>query len=331
MAIFLDQVAHSIFPVLFLVSITPFVGLSYGQGTQVGFYSSSCPRVESIVQSTVSSHFNANPAIAAGLLRMHFHDCFVRGCDASILIAGSNTERTAPQNSLLQGFNVIDDAKTQLEAACPGVVSCADILALATRDSVVLAGGASWAVPTGRRDGRISVASEASNLPGFRDSIAVQIQKFQDKRLNIQDLVTLVGGHTIGTSACRFFRDRLYNFNSTGGPDPTIDPTFLPTLRSLCPENGDASRRVGMDNGSENRFDSSFFANLRDGRGVLETDQKLWSDESTRPTVQSYLGIRGLAGLSFSVEFGRAMVKMGNIEVMTGANGEIRSVCSAIN
>lgn len=225
------------------------------------------------------------------------------------------------------------------------------------------AGGASWAVPTGRRDGRISVASEASNLPGFRDSIAVQIQKFQDKRLNIQDLVTLVGnklinptnlltskmhadiitnikltsnileigGHTIGTSACQFFRDRLYNFNSTGSPDPTIDPTFLPTLQSLCPQNGDASRRVGLDNGSENQFDSSFFANLRDGRGVLETDQKLWSDESTRPTVQSYLGIRGLAGLSFSVEFGRAMVKMGNIEVMTGTNGEIRSVCSAIN
>lgn len=139
MAIFLDQaVPHSIFPVLFLVLITPFVGLSFGQDTQVGFYSSSCPRVESIVQSTVSSHFNANPAIAPGLLRMHFHDCFVRGCDASILIAGSNTERTAPQNSLLRGFDVIDDAKTQLEAACPGVVSCADVLALATRDSVVL-------------------------------------------------------------------------------------------------------------------------------------------------------------------------------------------------
>ncbi|XP_073312428.1 peroxidase N1-like [Primulina huaijiensis] len=223
--------------------------------------------------------------------------------------------------------------KTKLEAACSGdtVVSCADILALATRDSVVLAGGASWAVPTERRDGRISAASEASNLPGFRDSIAVQIQKFQDKRLDTQDLVTLVGAHTIGTSACRFFRNRLYNFNSTGSPDQTIDPTFLPTLKSLCPKNGDASRRVGLDNGSENQFDCSFFTNLWDGRGVLETDQKLWSDDSTRPIVQSYLGIRGLAGLSFSMEFGRAMVKMSNIEVMTGTNGEIRTVCSAMN
>lgn len=54
-------------------------------------------------------------------------------------------------------------------------------------------GGPSWAVPAGRRDGRVSLASETSNLPGFTDSIDVQKQKFLDKNLNTQDLVTLVG------------------------------------------------------------------------------------------------------------------------------------------
>ncbi|MBA0579842.1 hypothetical protein Gohar_016241, partial [Gossypium harknessii] len=121
------------------VTLLSMPATGFGQGTtRVGFYSKTCPRAESIVKSTVESHFRSNPAIAPGLLRMHFHDCFVNGCDGSVLIDGPNTERKAVQNSLLRGFDVIDEAKAKLEAACPGVVSCADILALAARDSVVL-------------------------------------------------------------------------------------------------------------------------------------------------------------------------------------------------
>ncbi|PIA56022.1 hypothetical protein AQUCO_00700386v1 [Aquilegia coerulea] len=303
----------------------------HGQGTSVGFYKRTCPQVESIVSKTVQSHFSSDPSIAPGLLRMHFHDCFVQGCDASILIDGRNTEKTAGPNLLLRGYDVIDDAKKQLEAACPGVVSCADILALAARDSVVATRGASWQVPTGRRDGRVSLDSDTSNLPGFTDSIDVQKQKFSAKGLDTKDLVALVGAHTIGTSACQFFRYRLNNFTTTG-PDSTIDPSFLPRLQALCPPNGDGSRRVSLDTDSQNRFDTSFFTNLRNGRGILESDQKLWTDTSTQPFVQRFEGpIRGLLGLRFDFEFGKSMVKMSNIEVKTGTQGEIRSVCSAIN
>ncbi|KAH9769001.1 peroxidase 25 [Citrus sinensis] len=302
-------------------------------GTRVGFYSRSCPRAESIVKSTVQAHFRSDPTVAPGLLRMHFHDCFVHGCDASILINGPNTEKTAPPNRLLRGYDVIDDAKSQIEAACPGIVSCADILALAARDSVVVTRGISWQVPTGRRDGRISLASDTANLPGFTESVEAQKQKFLDKGLNTQDLVTLVGAHTIGTTACQIFKYRLYNFTTTTatGADPTIDATFIPQLRALCPENGDGARRVALDTGSPNRFDTSFFSNLRNGRGVLESDQKLWSDASTKAVVQRFLGVRGLLGLTFNVEFGRSMVKMSNIGVKTGTDGEIRKICSAIN
>ena len=59
-----------------------------------------------------------------------------QGCDASVLLDGG--EKTAPANTnSLRGFEVIDSIKTQLESSCPGVVSCADILSVAARDSVV--------------------------------------------------------------------------------------------------------------------------------------------------------------------------------------------------
>ncbi|KAL0677551.1 hypothetical protein Bca4012_005532 [Brassica carinata] len=257
---------------------------------------------------------------------MHFHDCFVQGCDGSILITGTNTERTAVPNLNLRGFEVIDNAKTQLEAACPGVVSCADILALAARDSVVLTRGTSWPVPTGRRDGRVSLASNANNLPGPGDSVAVQQQKFSALGLSTRELVVLVGGHTIGTAGCATFRNRL--FNSTTGPaDPTIDPTFLAQLQTQCPQNGDASVRVDLDTGSATTFDTSYFNNLSRGRGVLQSDQVLWTDPATRPIVQQLMSPRS----TFNADFARAMVRMSNIGVLTAASGEIRRVCSAVN
>lgn len=42
------------------------------------YYSTSCPKAESIVRSTVESHFDSDPTISPGLLRLHFHDCFVQ-------------------------------------------------------------------------------------------------------------------------------------------------------------------------------------------------------------------------------------------------------------
>jgi peroxidase len=60
----------------------------------------------------------------------------MKGCDASILLDGPDTEKTAVQNSGIFGYDFIDDVKAALERVCPGVVSCADIIIAATRDAV---------------------------------------------------------------------------------------------------------------------------------------------------------------------------------------------------
>lgn len=100
----------------------------------------------------------------------------------------------------------------------------------------------------------------------------------------------------------------------------------------MCPKNGDPSRRVALDKGSQMDFDVSFFKNLKDGNGILESDQRLLGDSNMRRIIENYAGnIKGLFGVRFNLDFPKAMIKMSTIEVKTGSQGEIRKVCSKFN
>lgn len=118
----------------------------------------------------------------------------MQGCDASVLLAGAGTERTALTNAGLDGSESIDAIKAAVEEACPNTVSCADILAYASRDTVVLTGGSSWKVYGGRRDGNVSLAVEVDqNLPPSTAKAAELISIFAKKGLTPQQMVDLSG------------------------------------------------------------------------------------------------------------------------------------------
>ncbi|VAI91219.1 unnamed protein product [Triticum turgidum subsp. durum] len=108
----------------------------------VDYYDCTCPDAYKIVQGVLMEAHQSDPRIFASLIRLHFHDCFVQGCDGSLLLDtfdGMESEKDArPNNGSARGFEVVDAAKAALEDACPGVVSCADILAIAAEISVEL-------------------------------------------------------------------------------------------------------------------------------------------------------------------------------------------------
>ncbi|KAF3432726.1 hypothetical protein FNV43_RR23828 [Rhamnella rubrinervis] len=299
---------------------------------QVGFYGTSCSFAELIIKDEVRKGFIRDRGVAAGLVRMHFHDCFVRGCDASVLIDStvSNTaEKDSPPNKSLRGFEVIDNAKARLEAVCKSVVSCADILAFAARDSIEITGGLGYDVPSGRRDGTVSLASEAlTNLPGPAFSADQLTQFFANKGLTQEEMVTLSGAHTIGQSHCSAFSHRLYNFNGTSSQDPSLDPAYAQRLKAQCPQGGtDSDVTVPMNPDSPAILDVKYYSDVLDNRGLFTSDHALLSTPATANLVQQYSRNPFL----WRSNFAAAMVKMGQIQVLTGTDGEIRANCRLIN
>jgi len=67
---------------LSLIAFSPFCLCSkaYGSGGYLfpQFYDQSCPKAQEIVQSIVAKAFEHDPRMPASLLRLHFHDCFVK-------------------------------------------------------------------------------------------------------------------------------------------------------------------------------------------------------------------------------------------------------------
>ncbi|GAB4835657.1 hypothetical protein Ancab_000566 [Ancistrocladus abbreviatus] len=256
------------------------------------------------------------------------------GCDGSVLLdstPGNPSEKENIANAnRLRGFEVIDEAKAEIEATCPQTVACADILAFAARDSACRLGGIYYAVPAGRRDGRVSRKDEPThnNIPSPLFNLRQLTDNFARKGLSIDDMVTLSGAHSIGVSHCSAFSNRLYSFSTTNPQDPSLDQAFASNLKSQCPSRtNNPNPTVPLDFITPNRLDNKYYQNLQYGRVLLTSDQSLMTSPSTIATVRKF----GREGGVWAERFAGAVVRMGLIDVLTGSDGEIRKNCRVIN
>ncbi|OWM84920.1 hypothetical protein CDL15_Pgr027707 [Punica granatum] len=259
--------------------------------------------------------------MAASLIRLHFHDCFVQGCDASILLKDGGEREAKPNNNSVRGYEVIDSAKSQVEKVCPGIVSCADILAVAARDASVAVGGPSWTVKLGRRDSTNGNRARTTDLPSPNSSLEILISHFHRKGLSVRDMVALSGAHTLGQAQCLTFRDRIYS-NGTN-----IDTGFASARKRSCPASGGDSNLAPLDLVTPNSFDNSYFKNLMHKKGLLPSDQVLFCGRSTHSIVSKCIK----NPTKFKSDFAAAMIRMGDIEPLTGSQGQIRKICSEAN
>lgn len=319
------------FPLLFLLLLS--IPLSESKLT-VDYYKQKCPEFDRIMRETVTSKQIASPTTAAGTLRLLFHDCMVEGCDASVLISSNRfnkAERDADINLSLAGdaFDLIVRAKTALELSCPGIVSCSDIVVLATRDLITMVGGPYYDVRLGRKDGLVSQASRVEeNLPKSNMPLNQIINMFASKGFTVQEMVALNGAHTIGFSHCKEFSDRIFHYSKKSPSDPSIYPKFAEGLRKTCANyTKDPTMSAFNDVMTPGKFDNMYYQNLQRGLGLLASDNELVKDPRTKPYVDLYASNQS----KFFQDFSHALEKLSIYGIKTGRKGEVRHRCDAFN
>ncbi|KAL6637913.1 hypothetical protein ACP70R_025485 [Stipagrostis hirtigluma subsp. patula] len=297
-----------------------------------GYYDAVCPDVEKIVRDAVTKKVQAAPVSVGATIRLFFHDCFVEGCDASVILVstGNNTaEKDHVSNLSLagDGFDTVIQAKAAVDAVpqCTNQVSCADILAMATRDVIALAGGPSYAVELGRLDGLSSTATSVDGkLPPPSFNLDQLTSLFAANNLSQTDMIALSAGHTVGFAHCGTFASRI----QPTAVDPTMDAGYASQLQAACPAGVDPNVALELDPVTPRGFDNQFFVNLVQGRGLLTSDQVLFADPRSQPTVVAF----SQNATAFEEAFVAAITNLGRVGVKTDpSQGNIRRDCAFLN
>ncbi|XP_065876802.1 peroxidase 51-like [Euphorbia lathyris] len=321
----------------FILILSVFLSFSYTTSAQLrrNYYANTCPNVENIVRNAVQKKFQQTFVTVPATVRLFFHDCFVQGCDASVIVASTpnnKAEKDHSDNLSLagDGFDTVIKAKAAVDAVpgCRNKVSCADILAMATRDAIALSGGPSYGVELGRLDGLSSKAGNVNGkLPQPNFNLNQLNSMFAAHGLSQADMIALSAAHTLGFSHCGKFANRIYNFSRQNSVDPTLDRTYAAQLKQMCPKNVDPRIAINMDPTSPTTFDNIYFQNLQQGKGLFTSDQVLFTDPRSRPTVNTW----ATNSPAFQKAFVQAITKLGRVGVKTGKSGNIRRDCGVLN
>lgn len=132
------------------------------------------------------------------------------------------------------------------------------------------------------------------------------------------------GAHTIGKAKCSTFRQRVYNETNN------INSLFAQARQRNCPRTSGTIRDNNvavLDFKTPNQFDNLYYKNLINKKGLLHSDQVLFSGGSTDSLVRTYSNNQK----AFENDFVNAMIKMGNNKLLTGLNGQIRKHCRRAN
>ncbi|KQK14659.2 hypothetical protein BRADI_1g17870v3 [Brachypodium distachyon] len=332
------------------------------------FYATSCPKALDTIKAAVTAAVKKENRMGASLLRLHFHDCFVQGCDASVLLSG-NEQNALPNVGSLRGFEVIDSIKAQVEALCKQTVSCADILTLAARDSVVACSSSSsqlklmlfllwltWAEKerTGERSHEINhpfrvnregrwLGGPSWTVPlGRRDSLtANEALANSDLPPPFFDLVNLTKsfgdkGFSLTemvalSGAHTIGQAQCLNFRDRLYNETTsIDAAFAASLKPNCPRPTGAP---GDGNLAALDVSTPYYFDNKYYVNLQAKKGLLHSDQVlfNGGGADNIVSNFASSAAAFSGAFASAMVKMGNLGPLTGSQGQVRLSCSKVN
>jgi peroxidase len=189
--------------------------------------------------------------------------------------------------------------------------------------SSLQSGGPDYEVPLGRKDSLSFATQEATiqNLPSPDNNTAILLEALALKNLDATDLVALSGAHTIGLGHCAGFGGRLYPTQ-----DSTMETEFANDLKEICPTT-DTDATTVLDIRTPDKFDNKYYVDLVNRQGLLTSDQDMYTDSRTKGIVTSFADDEDL----FFEQFAKSMIKMGQMSVLTGTDGEIRANCSVKN